>query len=254
MKKLEVHRMNVKVQARSEARAIKEYYERKYMGKYEEKLCSSWYRGIISSLHDKNIAISRKIVLEAGCGSGSFLFWLIKHGAFPIGVDISLKALKVASFEMKKRGLHLELILADVTSLPFRSGSFDILFCAETLEHVPLYNKGFQELIRTCKKGGFIVTSTPNLLNHWLISWFIHRIILRHDYWSLSSQPEHLFHYFKALKLYRSNGILVLSVKGINYRVPCFSIRIEALLSRLECKSLLRIFGLHTIIIGKKVM
>jgi SAM-dependent methyltransferase len=67
-----------------------------------------------------------RTVLDVGCGSGSIANSLSK-GARVTGIDLSAEAL---------RHLRHHGVLASAAQCPFRDGSFDLVVCADTLEHL----------------------------------------------------------------------------------------------------------------------
>ena len=59
--------------------------------------------------------------------------------------------------------LHSPLaeIKADICALPFKDGSFDLIFCNHVLEHIPDHIKAMEELYRVLKKGGTLIAQVP---------------------------------------------------------------------------------------------
>lgn len=49
----------------------------------------------------------------------------------------------------------------DLTDIPFKEESFDILICNHVLEHVPDYMKALTEIYRVLKKNGIAILQTP---------------------------------------------------------------------------------------------
>ncbi|MFP4557245.1 MAG: class I SAM-dependent methyltransferase [Bacteroidales bacterium] len=49
----------------------------------------------------------------------------------------------------------------DVQGMPFKSNSFDVVFCNHVLEHVPNDHKAMSELYRVMKPGGFGIFQVP---------------------------------------------------------------------------------------------
>ncbi|MFH0818356.1 MAG: class I SAM-dependent methyltransferase [Candidatus Micrarchaeota archaeon] len=94
-------------------------------------------------------------VLEVGCGEGHVLSLL--NAKRKIGIDISKKALKIAS---ERTGA--QVALADAENIPFADGCFDALVCTEVLEHTRNPRRVIKECMRVVKNGGIIVISIPN--------------------------------------------------------------------------------------------
>ncbi len=92
-------------------------------------------------------------VLDLGCGDGTVSNELITKGMSIVGVDISTDAL---------RYFDGEGIAASVDQLPFCNHSFDLVICAQVLEHlrVGIYERAVEEIERVA--GKFIIITTPN--------------------------------------------------------------------------------------------
>jgi len=70
-----------------------------------------------------------------------------------ICVDLSIKALQEARANIKQDGLY---VLADITKLPFKDGTFDTIMCTHTLYLIPgdKQDTTIKEFYRTLKKNG----------------------------------------------------------------------------------------------------
>lgn len=97
----------------------------------------------------------RAIVLDAGCGPGFFTRSIAEHGAeLVIGVDIN-EAVDVAAASC--RGLdNVQLVQANLLSLPFRRDTFDLAWCVGVLHHTPEPQRGHRCLARCVKPGGVL--------------------------------------------------------------------------------------------------
>src|SRR3954451_6338994 len=73
-------------------------------------------------------------VLDLGCGGGRFLAALRDAGADPVGVEIAEGAAGRARANVP--GADVRLLEAD-GSLPLGHGEVDLVWCTETLEHIP---------------------------------------------------------------------------------------------------------------------
>ncbi|OGH14330.1 MAG: hypothetical protein A2687_01740 [Candidatus Levybacteria bacterium RIFCSPHIGHO2_01_FULL_38_26] len=117
-----------------------------------------WYKGmraINESLLKKYLPENKPLkILDAGCGPGAALVYLSKFGDV-VGVDISDDALKFA----KKRG---KVVKGDVSDLPFKDETFDVVVCLDVLYHkwVDL-KKALSELKRVLKPGGVLLIREP---------------------------------------------------------------------------------------------
>lgn len=104
-----------------------------------------------------NLCKKAEDMLDLGCGEGTRLNLLVgKKKA--IGVDISGTAIGMA----KKNYPRLKFIRADLEKLPFKNGSFDLVYSAYVLEHLSNPKKVIDEALRVIKKQGNLVLIAPN--------------------------------------------------------------------------------------------
>jgi len=103
-------------------------------------------------------------VLDLGCGVGTISLELAKRGIDVIGLDYSQQAINICRSLSRELHLSVEFALADATSTGFPPTSFDVVFCADLVEH--LYPEIFKSLIsetkRILKVGGKFIIWTPN--------------------------------------------------------------------------------------------
>lgn len=106
--------------------------------------------------------------LEIGCGRGGFSCWWASQNARPrrlVAADFSASAVeKAAAHAATLKLTGVEWRTADIESIPFPAGSFDIVVSCETVEHVPHPAVAFAELHRVLKPGGRLYLTTPNYL------------------------------------------------------------------------------------------
>lgn len=94
-------------------------------------------------------------ILEVGCGWGELAVWLARDtGADVVAIDLSPRMVELA----RQRGVDAQV--ADVQSLPFEDGSFDVAVAAWMLYHVPDLDRGIAELARVLRPGGRLVAVT----------------------------------------------------------------------------------------------
>ncbi len=122
-----------------------------------EDAARAYLRDFVDFVH--NAAPSGGRLLDVGCGSG----WssrLLSERSFDVcGVDLTNDALEVS------RGRGLEFAVGDAMSLPFASGSFDVVCAYQTLEHVPDPARALAEFDRVLRPGGAVCVVGPNLLS-----------------------------------------------------------------------------------------
>jgi len=121
---------------------------------YHNKLISRLFHTVVYCL--KRELADCHSVLDLGCGSDS----PIKYCDIPysVGVDAFRPYLEVS----KKRKIHTEYILANITELNFKPNSFDAIVLIEVLEH--LSKKEGKTLLKKAENWARkkIIITTPN--------------------------------------------------------------------------------------------
>lgn len=98
----------------------------------------------------------RSKVLDMGCNSGGFGPPLIAKDCDVHGVDLSPTLVDLA------RGRGVNAICAWAESTPYDDASFDVVLCAELLEHVLDPSALLLEARRVLRKGGLLTGSVPH--------------------------------------------------------------------------------------------
>ncbi|MFF4255098.1 class I SAM-dependent methyltransferase [Streptomyces sp. NPDC001663] len=76
-------------------------------------------------------------LLDCACGIGTQAIGLARAGHRVVGSDLSPVAAARATAEADARGIGLPVVAADMRQLPFRSGEFDVVVCADnSLAHL----------------------------------------------------------------------------------------------------------------------
>jgi len=115
------------------------------------------YKMFYSCLDLPPSKLSRKKILDAGCGHGEIEFALLDSGAEIYAVDISFSVddLQDRLWGTKDKYLsNIHIIQGNVHKLPFRKKLFDIIYCDGVLHHTPDTFKGFKSITKTLKLGG----------------------------------------------------------------------------------------------------
>lgn len=99
-------------------------------------------------------------ILDAGCGSGGLLAALADRAGYRAGVELSPTAAQAAA-QVADQVVNLPVDAA----LPFPPGSFDVVVCADILEHLPEPAAALTSLAALCRPGGAVVISVPNVAN-----------------------------------------------------------------------------------------
>ena len=93
-----------------------------------------------------------KRVLDAGCGMGRFAEVVSRWGGRVVAVDLS-RAVEAAAQNLADRRDAI-VCRADLTQLPFREESFDLIYSIGVLHHTPDCESALRGLIRYLAPGG----------------------------------------------------------------------------------------------------
>lgn len=106
-----------------------------------------------------------KRVLDCASGEGYGAELLSRHAAECVGVDIDAAAVAEASVRYSSRP-NLAFLEGSITNLPFADGSFGLITCFETIEHIGEADQvcAIAELRRVLVPGGILLLSTPDRL------------------------------------------------------------------------------------------
>ncbi|HET6893020.1 MAG TPA: class I SAM-dependent methyltransferase [Pyrinomonadaceae bacterium] len=131
----------------------------------------------------KEIPLSGRKVLDAGCGTGYFSKWALDRGARVTSVDIGINLLR----EARKKGM-LNLVAGDVMKLGFGDATFDVVISSECIEHTPSPETAVSEMVRVLRPGGFLVVTCPN--RFWLWSCRLANALKIRPYRGLENWPS----------------------------------------------------------------
>ena len=127
---------------------------------FEQRVAeTSQYRKLFSPF----ISFKGKTVLELGCNRGYLLHSFLQHADFEaIGADIHY-------LEEARRdyGDHIKFVQSTPTSIPLPSGSVDVVYTIDTVEHLSKPKEIFRDVFRVLRPGGvFLVHFNPWLNPH----------------------------------------------------------------------------------------
>ena len=152
----------------------------KILMEFEEKLIMD----IINNLDDFKEIKKKKdaVILDCGCGFGSF--YNLTKDYNTLYFDFSMNLLK--KFE-KKHTLKTNKICGDISNLPFKDNSFDLILCINVLEHIRDYKKALMEIKRVLKPDAtaiIVVVNKESLINEDIFNDFIvyHRQLKESDF------------------------------------------------------------------------
>ncbi|MFQ5532120.1 MAG: class I SAM-dependent methyltransferase [Candidatus Nanoarchaeia archaeon] len=98
-------------------------------------------------------------ILEAGCGSGRFVYFLDKFGYKIEGIEINKRTVDI----INEKFPHLNIKYGDVTKLEYENESLDAIISLGVIEHVVEGIDGpIKEMFRVLKPGGLAVVIVPS--------------------------------------------------------------------------------------------
>lgn len=111
---------------------------------------------------------SERVILDVGCGTGSYTVAFAHRGYFAVGVDLSAEMVEVARRKAAAEHAEVEFVVGDVrtVSFPFE---FDCLFCRGVLndmateEDVLSFLAAARSLLRP---GGLLITDARDYEKH----------------------------------------------------------------------------------------
>ncbi|MGA2796226.1 MAG: bifunctional demethylmenaquinone methyltransferase/2-methoxy-6-polyprenyl-1,4-benzoquinol methylase UbiE [Thermoguttaceae bacterium] len=102
-----------------------------------------------------------------------------------VGADFCRPMLEIGNKKSRRAGAGDRLILieADTVSLPFPDEVFQIVSVAFGLRNVSDPDKGLQEMVRVCRRGGSVAVLEFSMPRIWpfnvLYNWYFHRVLPR---------------------------------------------------------------------------
>ncbi len=103
---------------------------------------------LVTLLH----ADCNSVLLDMGCGTGNYTAALQQVAESVVGIDMSIGMIEQARAKFPA----LRFICGDVTSLPFKSETFDGAFAVQVLHHVKMREPFIREVHRVLRKEAHI--------------------------------------------------------------------------------------------------
>ena len=161
----------------------------------------------------------RKInILDIGCGGGLLSEPMCRLGANVVGIDASIKNIKVAKFHAKKSKLKINYKVASPEKLKTKL-KFDVILNMEIVEHVENIDYFIKESSRLLKKNGtmFIATLNKTLKSYafaiigaeYILKWLP---IGTHD-WEKFIKPRDL------VKILKKNNLSLKKLNGMKFNI-----------------------------------
>jgi SAM-dependent methyltransferase len=110
-------------------------------------------------------------VLDAGCGTGETLDWLRRavepHGSV-VGIDLSAAHVAAAR---RGRSPEIGVLQANLLEMPFVAGSFDLIWCVNTINHLHDPVLGVKRLATLLSPRGRIALGQSSFLPDMYFAW-----------------------------------------------------------------------------------
>jgi len=110
-------------------------------------------------------------VLDAGCGTGEVLRWLaaeVGPDAAVVGIDLATAHAAAARASAPPTALVLQ---ADLLKAPLRSGSLDLIWCMNTINHLHAPVAGARQLASLLRPAGRIALCQSSVLPDMYFAW-----------------------------------------------------------------------------------
>jgi ubiquinone/menaquinone biosynthesis C-methylase UbiE len=174
-----------------------------------------------------------KTILDAGCGDGKNLAWLIKQGFFGIGVDASTTALHQCRDYLNNQGVknrYLLLSAQQLESLPFLDSELPAVVCIDVLGHTQNPSSILAELARILQPGGLLYVSLFHPDDSCRLGQRMRKGENPGDYWYTPSVPsqsapdlEYYYHFYtedEVRKLFECLPVTLLELKRQEWNEP----------------------------------
>jgi SAM-dependent methyltransferase/uncharacterized protein YbaR (Trm112 family) len=130
--------------------------------KYESDKTWGWdtedrKRVFLSEIGLEADSLEQKLLLDAGCGNGILSALLTEFGLEVVGVDISESVVRADSQKeefAKGKAFNVHFAQGNLFGLPFKPGSFDIIYSSGVLHHCPDTRDTFLKIIPFVKPNG----------------------------------------------------------------------------------------------------
>jgi SAM-dependent methyltransferase len=112
-------------------------------------------------------------VLDVASGDGCYSIWMAERAGQVAGIDLSPAYLDLArrNAAATPHASRIAFERADVESLPFASGSFDLAWCAQSLFSLPEPLAVLREMVRVIRPGGHVAILESDTLHQLLLPW-----------------------------------------------------------------------------------
>jgi SAM-dependent methyltransferase len=160
-----IAKLRLDADARTET--VRNFYDAAPFPGYPPNDSLSWLRAragrsAFAKLLDDSIPGDWRIA-EVGCGTGQTSLYLARADRNVVALDLSREALKLGAAAATRYGIaNIGFVEADLTRLPLRGGTFDLVYCSGVLHHTPDPRAAFGRIVEAVRPGGLIVIGLYN--------------------------------------------------------------------------------------------
>ena len=131
-----------------------------------EKINKNYFSKVFEKIILSNMTPDTRLIIEPGCGSGVTSTRLAQKDYDVVFLDLSKNALLlVTDYYKSVLGRKPMLVVADIHSMPFRNGSFDVVWNQGVIEHFDDYNDVSKEMFRITKNNGKLIIFVPGFMS-----------------------------------------------------------------------------------------
>ncbi|MEW6095351.1 MAG: methyltransferase domain-containing protein [bacterium] len=127
-------------------------YQKRIFGKTKEDAMNSFFKFSPSNITKESL--SKKLVLDAGCGHGVYVENLGELGCEVIGLDIGVGV--DITLERCRHLNNIHVVQGNILSSPFIHEAFDYIWCNGVIHHTPDTRQAFSCLSKLIKKGCYL--------------------------------------------------------------------------------------------------
>ena len=166
--------------------STKQHWERFWSdGRPLEDVYSNQDRLIAEATRARTIKGTR--VLEVGAGTGRDTITFVEAGASGVVLDYTLEALQLTQQAARQSGHQVLLVCADARAMPFREGSFGLVFHQGLLEHFRDPQPILTENARVLEVGGHLIADVPQRYHSWTA---LKKVLIAMDKWFAGWETE----------------------------------------------------------------
>jgi SAM-dependent methyltransferase len=127
-----------------------------------------------------------KKVLEIGTGVGTDARRIVAHGGQYTGVNVDQGSTDATAAALAAFDLAGSVRKASATALPFKDGSFDVVYSFGVLHHIPDVDAAIREIRRVLRPGGELLVMVYNRTS---INYYVEILLLRRLFLRLLGLP-----------------------------------------------------------------